>query len=147
MKINPECREYPCEIKCMKHEGLTREILGACFEVINELGAGFVESVYENALIIALREKGVHAEKQRPLMVEFREQVVGEFYADVLVEDKVIVELKAVKGLLPEHQAQVINYLKATGMDVGLLVNFGSQKLEYKRLHNSWNKDEQDAQD
>lgn len=131
----------------MKHEELTREILGACFEVINELGAGFVESVYENALIIALRAKGLHAEKQQPLMVEFRGQVVGEFYADVLVEDKVIVELKAVKALLPEHQAQVINYLKATGKDVGLLVNFGSQKLEYKRLHNSWNKDKQDAQD
>jgi len=131
----------------MKHEKLTREILGACFEVINELGAGFVESVYENALIIALREKGLHAEKQRPLKVEFRGQVVGEFFADVLVEDEVIVELKAVKALLPEHQAQVINYLKATGKDVGLIVNFGSAKLEYKRLHNSWNKDEQDAQD
>jgi len=131
----------------MKHEKLTREIFGACFEVINELGAGFVESVYENALIIALREKGLHAEKQRPLKVEFRGQVVGEFFADVLVEDEVIVELKAVKALLPEHQAQVINYLKATGKDVGLIVNFGSAKLEYKRLHNSWNKDEQDAQD
>jgi len=92
----------------MKHEKLTREILGACFEVINELGAGFVESVYENALIIALREKGLHAEKQQPLKVEFRGQVVGEFFADVLVEDEVIVELKAVKALLPEHQAQVI---------------------------------------
>ncbi|MBC8244095.1 MAG: GxxExxY protein [Verrucomicrobia bacterium] len=131
----------------MKHEGLTREILGACFEVINELGAGFVEAVYENALVIALREKGLHAEKQRPLRVEFRGQVVGEFFADVLVEDKVIVELKAAKALLPEHQAQTINYLKATGKDVGLLVNFGQQKLEYKRLFNSWNNDEHDAQE
>ncbi len=130
-----------------KHEELTREILGACFEVINELGAGFVESVYENALLIALREKGLHAEKQRALMVEFRGQVVGEFFADVLVEDKVIVELKAVKALLPEHQAQIINYLKATEKDVGLLVNFGSSKLEYKRMYNSWNIDKQDAQD
>lgn len=117
------------------HEELTGKVLQACFEVINELGAGFLESVYENALLIALREQGLDARSQVPLTVTFRGESVGTFYADLLVEGKVIVELKAVDALAPEHQAQVINYLKATGVDVGLLVNFGKPKLEYRRLH------------
>jgi GxxExxY protein len=117
------------------HEELTQKILEACFEVSNELGAGFLESVYQNALLIALQQKELKAQSQFPLTVIFREQVVGKFYADVLVEDKVIIELKAVAALVPEHQAQVINYLKATGIDVGLLVNLGRPKIEYKRLH------------
>ena len=117
------------------HEELTQKILKACFEVSNELGAGFLESVYQNALLIALQQKELKAQSQFPLTVIFREQVVGKFYADVLVEDKVIIELKAVAALVPEHQAQVINYLKATGIDVGLLVDFGRPKIEYKRLH------------
>jgi len=109
--------------------------LKACFDVINELGAGFLESVYHNALLITLRQIGLKAEPQVSTQVMFRGLVVGQFIADILVEDKVLVELKAVKTLLPEHQAQVINYLKATGIQVGLLVNFGNQKLEYRRLH------------
>jgi len=117
------------------HKELTQKILKACFEVSNELGAGFLESVYQNALLIALQQKELKAQSQFPLTVIFREQVVGKFYADVLVEDKVIIELKAVAALVPEHQAQVINYLKATGIDVGLLVDFGRPKIEYKRLH------------
>ena len=117
------------------HEELTQKILAACFEVSNELGAGFLESVYQNALLIALQQKELKAQSQFPLTVIFREQVVGKFYADVLVEDKVIIELKAVAALVPEHQAQVINYLKATEINVGLLVNFGRPKIEYKRLH------------
>lgn len=120
----------------MIEDGITEGILGACSEVMNELGAGFVESVYEKALLIALREKGLSATSQVSLPVHFRNQVVGDFYADVLVENKVIVGLKAVKKLGPEHLAQVINYLKATGLEIGLLVNFGNQKLEYRRLNN-----------
>jgi GxxExxY protein len=117
------------------HEELTHQILAACFEVMKELGAGFLESVYEKALLIALAERGLKAQSQFPLTVSFHGKKVGEFYADVLVEDKVIVELKAVKAIAPEHQAQVINYLKATGIEVGLLVNFGNPKLEYRRLN------------
>jgi GxxExxY protein len=117
------------------YEGLTSQIMKACFEVINELGAGFLESVYHNALLFTLRQNGLKAESQVPTQVMFRGLVVGQFIADILVEDKVLVELKAVTTLLPEHQAQVINYLKATGIEVGLLVNFGNPKLEYKRLH------------
>jgi GxxExxY protein len=117
------------------YQELTGKILEACFEVINELGSGFLESVYQNALLLALRQKGIKAVPQMPISVIFRGENVGQFYADLLIEDMVIVVLKAVRVLLPEHQAQVINYLKATGIEVGLLVNFGRPKLEYKRLH------------
>ena len=117
-------------------ENLTEQVLGACFEVSNELGIGFVESVYEKALLIALENRGVRAESQVPVKVFFRKQEVGEFFPDIVVEDKLIVELKAVKGLAVEHVAQVLNYLRATGKEVGLLVNFGTQKLEYRRFNN-----------
>lgn len=118
----------------LQHAALTQLIIGCAFEVINELGAGFLESVYEQALLLALRQKGLSALAQQPIQVMFRENCVGEFYADLLVEHKVIVELKAVKSIAPEHQAQVINYLNATGIEVGLLINFGSSRLEYRRL-------------
>lgn len=117
------------------HEELTRKILEACFEVSNELGAGFLESVYQNALLIALRQKGLKVQSQFPLEVKFRGEVVGQFFADILIKDTVIVELKAVAALAPVHQAQVINYLKATEIEVGLLVNFGRPKIEYRRLY------------
>jgi len=113
---------------------ITEAIIGCAFEVINELGIGFLESVYEKSLALALQEKGFQVQCQQPIQVRFRNRVVGEFYADLLVEGRVIVELKAVKAIGPEHQAQVINYLKATGIEVGLLINFGSTKLEYKRF-------------
>ena len=117
------------------HEELSEKVLGACFDVMRELGAGFLESVYEKALFVALSEKGLAVQSQAPLRVTFRGQAVGEFYADLLVEGKLVVELKAVRVLAPEHSAQVINYLKATGIDVGLLVNFGNKRLQYKRLY------------
>jgi GxxExxY protein len=119
----------------MLYEELTGQILQASFEVINELGAGFVELVYQKALLVALRQKGLQAEIEFSLNVRFRGIIVGEFFADLMVEDKVLLELKAVKALLPEHQAQLINYLKATGIEVGLLINFGNPKLEFRRLH------------
>ncbi|MBL6992142.1 MAG: GxxExxY protein [Bacteriovoracaceae bacterium] len=115
-------------------KNLTEKIIGACFEVSNELGVDFLESVYEKALIIALADKEIDATAQSPLKVLFRDKVVGDFYADILVEDKVIIELKAVKALSPEHEAQIINYLKATGIKVGLLINFAKPKLEWRRL-------------
>ena len=118
----------------MLYEDLTARALEACFEVMKELGAGFLESVYEKALLIALQQKGLSAKAQFPLAVKFRGQVVGEFYADVLLEDKVIIELKAVRALTPDHHAQLVNYLNATGIDVGLLINFGNPKLEFRRF-------------
>lgn len=119
----------------MLHGEITGAILGACFEVARELGVGFLESVYAKALLIALDQKGFHVAAQVPMAVTFRGQPVGTFYADLLVEEKVIVELKATRQLLPEHQAQLINYLQATGTNVGLLVNFGTPKLQYRRLY------------
>ena len=119
----------------MIYEELTSSVIAASYEVINELGSGFLESVYVKALMLVLTQKGLSARTQVPLKVRFRNEIVGEFFADILVEDKLILELKAVKFLLPEHQAQLINYLKATGIDVGLLVNFGAPKLEIRRLH------------
>lgn len=123
--------------KGLKHEEITGVVIGAAFEVSNELGAGFLESVYEKALLIALRQKGLSVTAQHPIKVMFRNQCVGEFFADLFVENKVIVELKAVKAIAPEHQAQIINYLNATGIEVGLLINFGNPKLEYKRFTRS----------
>jgi len=123
--------------KGLKHEYLTKAVIGCAFEVSNELGCGFLESVYEKALLMALRQKGLQATAQHPVKVMFRNECVGDFYADILVEGKVLVELKAVNAIAPEHQAQVINYLNATGIEVGLLINFGNRKLEYRRLTRS----------
>ena len=120
-----------------KFEELTKAIIGCSFEVINELGSGFLESVYEKALQVALTQKNLDVEAQKQIQVTFRNHNVGTFYADLLIENKVLVELKAVKAILPEHQAQVINYLNATGIKVALLINFGNSKLEFKRLTRS----------
>lgn len=120
----------------MIHGDLTEKIIKISFDVSNELGPGFLESVYQKSLLLALQQEGLKAESQKQLLVRFRGQCVGEFYADIIVEDVVLVELKAVKALAPEHSAQVLNYLKATGMEVGLLINFGTQKAEIRRFNN-----------
>jgi GxxExxY protein len=122
----------------MLYEDLTSHILQACFEVSNELGIGFIESVYEKALLVALREKGLKAENQVPIKVIFRKIIVGDFYADILVENKILIELKAVSSLINSHKVQIINYLKASGIEVGFLVNFGNPKLEYRRFNNQF---------
>ncbi len=118
----------------MKHEEVTSKVLECCFEVINELGAGFLESVYEKALFVALTQKGFEVRAQVPLQVKFRGVIVGDYFADLVVDGKVLIELKAVAQIHPDHKAQIINYLNATGIDVGLLVNFGNPKLEYYRF-------------
>ena len=114
---------------------ITDKILAASFDVMNELGVGFLESVYEKALAVTLREKGLKVATQVPLTVYFHGEVIGQYFADLMVDDVVIVELKAVRSLLPEHSAQIINYLKATGIEVGLLINFGKPRIEFRRLH------------
>lgn len=121
----------------MKHEELTATILKCCFEVSNELGAGFLESVYEKALVVALSQLGLSVQSQVALKVNFRGVIVGDFYADLIVENKVLLEIKAVSKLTPDHKAQVINYLNATGYQVGLLVNFGTARVEYFRFRPS----------
>jgi len=113
---------------------ITYAIRGAVFEVNRVLGSGFLEKVYEKALIFELRDRNLKAESQVPLKVYYKENLVGEYYVDILVEDQVIVELKAVERLEKMHEAQLLNYLRATGIHVGLLVNMKHPKAEIKRM-------------
>lgn len=115
-------------------EDVTYKIRGAVFEVNRVLGAGFLEKVYENALLVELRRQGLKAESQVPLKVYYKGEVVGEYYVDIVVEDRVLLELKAVEQLQKVHEAQMLNYLKATGMKLGLLVNFKHPKAEIRRF-------------
>lgn len=117
----------------LKHKEITDLILKGFYEVYNELGDGFLESVYENALHIVLTDYGLSVEKQKEIAVFFRNNNVGEFKTDLIVNDKVIVELKAVRTIDAVHEAQLINYLKATNIEVGLLLNFGREP-EFKRF-------------
>jgi GxxExxY protein len=118
----------------MEINDITYLINGAVFEVNKVLGHGFLERVYEQALYVELKSKGLNVERQAPIEVFYKEQCVGEYVADLLVERKVIIELKTVDRLERVHEAQVINYLKATGMPIGLLVNFRHPKAEVKRI-------------
>jgi GxxExxY protein len=115
-----------------KHSELTEVVIGAFFTVYNALGYGFLEKVYVNALKLELEKRGLKVACEFPIVVRYLGQAVGEYYADLIVNDLVIVEVKATKSLLPEHEAQLLNYLKATRYEVGLLLNFGP-KPEQKR--------------
>lgn len=117
----------------LQHKEITDVILRSFYEVYNELGDGFLESVYENALYIALTGYGLCVERQKDISVFFRGNNIGDFKTDLIVNEKVIVELKAVRALDPAHEAQLINYLKATNIEVGLILNFG-RKPEFKRF-------------
>ena len=116
----------------MKHKELTAKIIDCAYKVHRELGFGFLESVYQNALVIELTKAGLKSEREKRIQVYYDGKVVGEFVADILVKEKVILELKSVSQVHPAHEAQLINYLKATGIKVGLLINFG-EKVEIKR--------------
>ena len=113
---------------------LTEKIIGAAFTVLNTLGAGFLEKVYENALAHELRKSGLAVEGQKAFPVRYEGTVVGDYLADLVVSGKVVVECKAVNILDPVHDAQLMNYLKASGVRVGLLINFARPKLQYRRL-------------
>ena len=127
----------PAELRLDKElSRLIETVIGCSYQVMNELGTGFLESVYEKALQVALKQVGIKSERQVPITVRFRQTVVGEFFADLSIGNKLIVELKTVDQLAPEHQAQVINYLNATGIPAGLLINFGNRRVEVKRLVN-----------
>jgi GxxExxY protein len=118
------------ELKCA---GITEKIIGVFYDVYNELGYGFLESVYAKSMVIALRESGLMVNHQVPITVWFREQQVGEFRADLLVENDVLVELKSVRVLEPAHEVQLLHYLKSTEVEVSLLINFGV-KPQFRRL-------------
>lgn len=116
----------------MIYEEKTKEILKAFFTVYNKLGYGFLEKVYQNALFIELRSNGFYCESQRPIKVYYESMLVGDYYADIIVDDCIILELKAGEALCEEHEYQLINYLKATEIEIGLLLNFGKIP-EFKR--------------
>ena len=116
-----------------RHQELTERIIGIFYDVYNELGHGFLESVYENAMVLALSESGISCQAQHPISVRFRGRIVGDFRADILVENCVLLELKCAKTIDEAHVAQTLNYLKATDIDVALLLNFGPQP-SIKRL-------------
>lgn len=115
------------------HTDITEAIIGGFYRVYNELGYGFLEKVYENALAIALRKSGLAVARQQPIDVYFEGEIVGQYQADLVVNEAVIVELKAARTLSPEHEAQLLNYLKAARYEVGLLLNFGADKAALKR--------------
>lgn len=121
----------------MTTDELTGLIIKCAYTVHNELGAGFLEKVYENAMLIELEEVGLEAHQQYPVEVFYKNQSVGEFVADILVENEIIVELKAIKNLDKKHHVQTVNYLNATGNDIGLLINFG-QSVEVKRKYRNY---------
>ena len=111
---------------------LTDKIIGCAYDVYNQLGFGFMEKVYENAMMIKLPQKGLEVVQQVPINVCFEDKLVGEYFADILVNNKVILEFKAVSALSKAHEVQLVNYLKATGIKVGLVINFG-EKLKIVR--------------
>ena len=117
----------------MEHEPLTRAIIGCAMIVHRALGPGFLESVYQNALAWELRSAGIPVDCERRLLVRYRDAVVGEFVADMLVADTILVENKAVHALARVHEAQLVHYLTATGIEIGLLINFGEERLTFKR--------------
>ena len=119
-------------------DGITEKIIGCIYEVSNTLGSGFLEKVYENALALELRKNGLKAKQQHAIKVRYDGAIVGEFASDLLIEEMVIIELKATKALDDVHMAQCLNYLKATGLTVCLLVNFGKPKAEIRRIVNNF---------
>ena len=118
----------------LEHEELTKEIIGAAFEVHRTLGYGFLEKVYQKAMQVELIRRGLKAEREHGITVRYKGVEVGEYEADIFVDEKVMVELKVAKKYNPEDEAQLLNELKATGIRVGLLINFGREKVEFKRM-------------
>jgi GxxExxY protein len=118
----------------MKQGLLSEKVIACAIEVRKELGFGFLERVYENALLVEIARGGMRVEQQKPLHVKYRGAIVGDYFADLVVEERLLVEIKSIERTAPEHSAQVLNYLRATGLRVGLLLNFGPTRLGISRL-------------
>jgi len=118
------------------YKELSYKIVGLAMEVYNELGYGFLEKVYENSMMVLFERERIPVRQQAGVPVYFEQRVVGEYVADIIVEDKVIIEIKSASGIADAHRAQVLNYLKATNMRLGIIINFGKKRLEYERLAN-----------
>jgi len=113
---------------------ITEKIIGCAFEVSNTLGAGFLEKVYQNAMVIELRDNDLQIVKEKPITIYYKNQIVGEYFPDIMVNNQIILEIKAVSALNEIHQAQLLNYLKATELYLGLLINFGTPRIQIKRM-------------
>lgn len=122
-------------MKELLHKELTDKIINSYYIVYNKLGYGFLEKVYENAMIFELKKNKFEVENQKPIIVYYENQIVGNYFADIIVENKVIIELKANENLLEEHEFQLINYLKATQIEIGLLFNFGKEPEFIRRIY------------
>ena len=117
----------------MEYKELTEKVIGCAYRIYNKMGFGFLESVYEKCMLIELHKANLNAESQKPIIVYYDNQIVGEFAADIIVNDTVILELKSVKRVIKAHEVQLVNYLVATGKPIGLILNFGERKVEVKR--------------
>ena len=117
----------------MEYKNVTETIIGCAYRVYNKMGFGFLESVYEKCLLIELLKAGLDAESQKPITVYYDDEIVGEFVADIIVNDTIILELKSVRRVVKAHEVQLVNYLVATGKPIGLILNFGESKVEVKR--------------
>ena len=117
----------------MEHKELTEKIIGCAYSVYNKMGFGFLESVYEKCMLIELRKAGLNAESQKPITVYYDNENVGHFLADIVIDGTIILELKSVRRIVEAHEVQLVNYLVATGKEVGLIINFGERKVEVKR--------------
>ena len=116
------------------HSDITEKIIKSFYNVYNELGYGFLEKVYEKAMMIELKDTGLERKRQQAVEVQYKNQNVGDYFPDIIVEDNVIVELKAVKNIIKEHEIQLVNYLKATNIEVGLILNFGPEAKVTRRV-------------
>ncbi len=121
----------------MADKEITERIIGCAFTVHSRLGAGFLEKVYENALVLELGKNGLSVQQQVPVTVRYDEFPVGEYFADLLIENRIVCELKANQAIAPEHEIQLVNYLAATGFDIGLLINFG-KSVNVRRKYRSY---------
>jgi GxxExxY protein len=119
----------------MEYEEITHKIIGAAYKVFNTLGFGFLESVYQKAMIIELAKDNLQIESEKPLKVYYENKIVGDFYIDLYVEDAVVIELKSVENLSKQHEIQLVNYLNGLKTDIGLLINFGPSGVEVKRKY------------
>jgi GxxExxY protein len=128
------------DYKDLKYKELTEKIIKIFYKVYNKLGYGFLEKVYENAMMIEFRKEGIPIASQAPIKVFYENEMIGEYFADILVDNKVIVEIKAAKNLAVENEAQLLNYLKATNVEVGLLLNFGPKPEVKRKVYDDFRK-------
>ena len=126
----------------MEHEELTHKIIGCAYTVFNKLGFGFLESVYQKAMVIELGKSNLNVEAEKPLQVYYGDKIVGDFYVDLYINEAVVVELKSVQSLNKEHEVQLVNYLNGLKKEIGLLINFGPSGVEVKRKYRQYSVEE-----